>query len=225
MRLIGYSRVSTGEQAASGLGLAAQERSIRAWCALYHHELAAFVTDAGCSGATLDRPALQGALAALQRNEADGLVVFKLDRLTRSVRDLDALVTGHFGRARNPAALVSVSEAIDTSTAVGRMILTILATVAQWERETIAERTSAAMQVLRARRKLVGSVPYGSTLAPDGETLVSNAEELATIERGQALRTGGASFSAVARALAEEGRRARNGKPFVAQQVKRFLAC
>jgi DNA invertase Pin-like site-specific DNA recombinase len=102
------------------------------------------VVDAGESAKTLDRPGLQRALGTLKRGEADALLVVKLDRLTRSVVDLGSLVERYF--APGKAALLSVGEQIDTRSAAGRLVLNVLASVSQWEREAIAERTATAMQ-------------------------------------------------------------------------------
>jgi DNA invertase Pin-like site-specific DNA recombinase len=116
------------------------------------------IEDAGLSAKTLDRPGLQTALAMLKTGQAAGLVIAKLDRLTRSVRDLGALIEGPF--AAGKAALLSVSEQIDTRTAGGRLVLNILGSVSQWEREVIGERTAAALQHKKTRAS--GSAPARS---------------------------------------------------------------
>jgi len=90
--VIGYVRVSTDEQADSGLGLAAQRASIEAECAHRGWVLTAIYEDAGYSGKTLSRPAMKAALAVLKAGEAGALVVAKLDRATRSVIDAARLL-------------------------------------------------------------------------------------------------------------------------------------
>jgi site-specific DNA recombinase len=94
----------------------------------------------------------------LQAHEAEGLAVCKLDRLTRSVRDLGGLIEIYFS---NGIALLSVGEQIDTTTAAGRFMLNVLGSVAQWERETIGERTATALRHKRAK----GEVFHASTAA------------------------------------------------------------
>ena len=123
MKAIGYLRVSTDSQADSGLSLEAQRAKIEAYANLYGYELVEVLEEAA-SGKSLQRAALQAGLAALTagRPKADALIVAKLDRLTRSVRDLGALLDSAFRRC----ALVSVTEQVDTSTASGRMVLHIL---------------------------------------------------------------------------------------------------
>lgn len=220
MRIIGYLRVSTGEQAASGLGLEAQRAKIEAYASLYGHTITGWSVDAGASAKTLDRDGLRAVLAALRKGEADGVCVAKLDRLTRSVRDLGELLDGELSRA----ALVSVAEQIDTATAAGRMVLNILASVAQWEREAIGERTSAALGAKRARGERVGSVRYGYRLSEDGRTEEPDPAEQAVILEARALRDAGLSLRAVALELEGAGHRTRTGTAFAPSQIARMVA-
>lgn len=195
-RAIAYVRVSTDEQATTGVSLDAQEAKLRAYCTALDVALVRVEVDAGLSASTLNRPALQRALASLRSGEADTLLVVKLDRLTRSVRDLCDLVDRYFRGER--CSLVSLGESIDTRSAAGRMVLSMLATVSQWEREAIGERTSAAMAHLAAQgRYCGGGVPYGWRLADDG-TLVEHADEQAVIARARELRAAGHSLRAIA---------------------------
>ncbi len=166
-RIILYCRVSTEEQASSGLGLEAQEAKGRAYAALYGLELVDVVIDAGVSAKSLDRPGLREALAKLDDRQADGLLVAKLDRLTRSVRDLGALIDDYFGEKRG-LRLLAVDDQIDTKTAGGRLVLNVLASVSQWEREVIGERTRAALAVKKARGERAGATTYGMRVAADG---------------------------------------------------------
>ena len=220
MRVVGYLRVSTGEQAESGLGLEAQRARIEAYAALYEHAVVRWCVDAGASAKTLDRAGLRDALSSLSSGEADGVCVAKLDRLTRSVRDLGELLDGPF----RASALVSVGEQIDTATAAGRMVLNILASVAQWEREAIGERTSAALSSKRARGERVGAVRYGWRLAADGRTEEADQAEQAVITEARALRAAGLSLREVAAELERCGRMARSGAPFAATQIARMVA-
>jgi DNA invertase Pin-like site-specific DNA recombinase len=220
MNVIGYARVSTTEQAESGLGLAAQEKAIRQYCELYGLALDRIEIDAGWSGKTMDRPAVQRVLADLRAGKAGGVVVAKLDRLSRSVRDLGELLDGVFAPGR--AALHSVAERLDTSSAAGRMLVGILAAVAQWERESIGERTKAALAAKKTRGKRVGSIPYGYRLAEDGESLAEDPAEQAAIERARELRADGLSLRRIAAALTAEGYRPR-GRRWYPQTVARIL--
>lgn len=220
-RAIGYVRVSTDEQAATGVSLAAQQDKLRAYCELYEIELAAVEVDAGLSAKSLDRPALQRALAALRRGDANALVVVKMDRLTRSVRDLADLLDEFQDEKR---ALLSVNEQIDTRSASGRLVLRVMTSVAEWEREAIAERTATAMRHLADRGRYTGGrVPYGYELAEDGETLRLCASEQEVIATARRLRADGFSLRAIAEALAQGGRLSRTGKPFAVSAIAAML--
>ena len=218
-RVVAYCRVSTEEQASSGVSLAAQEQKLRAYCLAMDLELVAVESDAGVSAKTLDRPALARALAALDSGAADALVVVKLDRLTRSVRDLADLLEQYFSADHG---LISLGESVDTRTAAGRLVLNVMTSVAQWEREAIGERTSTALQHMKAQGKRVGAVPYGWTLAADAKSLTKNEYEQSVIVRARELRAAGASLRVVASALASSGMLSRNGKRFDAQQIARI---
>jgi len=185
--------------------------------------LCEMIVDAGESAKSLDRPGLQRALAMLKKGEADALLVVKLDRLTRSVADLGELVERYF--APGKAALLSVSEQIDTRSAAGRLVLNVLASVSQWEREAIGERTSAAMQHKKSLGEFTGgAAPYGYRLAGDGEHLAELPEEQATIAAARELRNQGLSLRAIAAELTRRGFFNRAGRPFGAQSVAGLVA-
>lgn len=220
-KAVGYVRVSTEEQARDGVSLDAQEAKIRAYAALYDLDLVAVVRDEGASAKTLDRPGLQAALAALRDGRAEAIVVAKLDRLTRSVRDLGALVDGYFARK---FALMSVAENVDTRTAAGRLVLNVLGSVAQWEREAIGERTADALRYKRAKgERTGGDVPFGYT-SPDGVRLVPEPREQMVIGEARTLRAAGWSLRATARELERRGFLPRSGKTWDAKQVARMTA-
>lgn len=181
-RVVGYVRVSTGQQVDDGVSLDAQRARLEAYATALDLELVAVVEDAGLSAKSLDRPGLTQALAMLDSGQADGLLITKLDRLTRDVRDLGTLLAEYFGRF----ALLSVSDSIDTRTAVGRLMLNILTSVTQWEREAISERTKAALDYLKTQ-----GVKLGRPLRASPEQ----------VERVRQLRAEGRSMRAIAAAL------------------------
>lgn len=217
-RAVAYLRVSTDKQADHGVSIDAQRAKIAAYATLYDLDVVAEVVDAE-SAKTLAREGLQAALTMIATAKADALVIVKLDRLTRSVRDLGELVDTYFQRA----ALLSVSEQIDTRTSAGRLVLNVLASVAQWEREAIGERTSAAMAYKRSRGERVGAISYGYQLADDGVHLVEHAAEQEVMRAARELRARGLSLRAVADALAERGMVARNGRKFLPTQINRLM--
>lgn len=217
MKLIGLTRVSTQEQANSGLGLMAQENAIRAYCQAYGHELVRVYVEHGVSASASKRPVLDRALAALAG--CDGLVVAKLDRLSRSVLHLYGLLDGPL-KGRD---FISVGEAFRTDTAAGRMIVGILGTIAQWEREIIVERTRAALGALAADgRKRGGLVPYGYDAAPDGRLTLNPAEQEA-LAFAREMRAAGATLRAVAAALDAKGIPAKQGGKWSPGQLHRII--
>jgi DNA invertase Pin-like site-specific DNA recombinase len=222
-RTIAYLRVSTEKQADRGVSLDAQRAKAAAYAELYDLEIVEVIVDAGESAKTLDRPGLQRALAMLKRGEAAALLVVKLDRLTRSVADLGELVETYFSPGK--AALLSVSEQIDTRSAGGRLVLNVLASVSQWEREAIGERTAAAMQHKAAQGEYTGGMaPYGRRVGPDGQRLEEDAQELAARATARELRARGLSLRQVAQELERRGIRSRTGQGFAPVQVKRMVA-
>lgn len=97
IKAVGYVRVSTDEQRDSGHSLGSQTEKLKAYAALYEIELVEIIEDGGESAKTLKRPGLQRALGLLKDGKADGLLIAKLDRLTRSVSDWQTLIDGFFG--------------------------------------------------------------------------------------------------------------------------------
>ncbi len=221
-RAIAYLRVSTDKQADGGVSLDAQRRKVAAYAELYNLEIVTVEVDAGASAKSLDRPALARTLAALKAGEADALLVVKLDRLTRSVRDLGDLVDLS---NREGWGLLSVSEQLDTRTAAGRMVLNILAAVSQWEREAIGERTAAVMAHKRANDEYTGGeAPYGWRVAGDGVSLEPHAAEQEAIAVARDLRAAGLSLRKVGAELAARGVLPRTGKGWHPEKVKRLCA-
>jgi DNA invertase Pin-like site-specific DNA recombinase len=221
-KTVAYLRVSTDKQADRGVSLDAQRAKVEAYASLYDLDLVEIIVDAGASAKTLDRTGLNRALAMIKAGKADALLVVKLDRLTRSVRDLGDLVSGPFAPGR--AALLSVSEQIDTRSAAGRLVLNVLASVSQWEREAIGERTSAAMQHMASEGEFTGGeAPFGYGVGADGK-LVPDEGEQAVIVEARSLRDAGLSLRRVAADLDANGHRSRTGRPFAASQVARMVA-
>ncbi len=222
-RTVAYLRVSTDKQADKGVSLEAQREKVEAYAKLYDLELVDVIVDPGQSAKTLDRPGLQKALGMLKARQADALLVVKLDRLTRSVRDLGDLLERHFAPGKSD--LLAVDMQIDTRTPGGRMMLNILASVSQWEREIIGERTATAMQHKRSRGEFTGGkAPYGFRLGDDGEHLAEVAEEQAVIAEARRLHAAGLTLREVAAGLEEKGARTRAGRAFAPMQVRRMVA-
>src|SRR5438270_2964123 len=131
--------------------------------------------DAGFTGANMDRPALGRLLEAVEAGELDCVVVYKVDRLSRSLLDFTKMLSLF---EKHKVSFVAVTQQFNTSTSLGRLTLNILLSFAQFERELIGERTRDKMMAARKKGKWVGGCPVlGYDVAPDGGGLVVNEAE------------------------------------------------
>src|SRR3982074_1224102 len=174
MRTIGYARVSTDKQAEHGVSLEAQEAKIRAMAVVQGAEIAELIVDGGESAKNLKRPGMERLLALVDQGKVQTVIIAKLDRLTRSVKDLAELLERF---QRRGVSLVSVAASLDTGSAAGRLVINIMTAVSQWEREAIAERTRDAMQHKKSNGQRVGNIAYGFRLGANGRQLEPNPQE------------------------------------------------
>lgn len=195
--VVGYVRVSTEEQGVSGLGLEAQRKAIADECARRDWNLVRIEEDM-LSGRTLNRPGLQRALDAQASGEVQGIVVAKLDRLSRSIVDFAGLLD----RARRGGwNVVALDLGVDLSTPSGEFLANVMASAAQWERRIIGARTRDALAARKARGERLGrpvSIPTDVTnrvreLRARGSTLQAicsqlNAESVPTPRGGKLWR-------------------------------------
>jgi DNA invertase Pin-like site-specific DNA recombinase len=154
-RVIGYLRCSTDEEAESGLGLDAQQAAVEAACAAKGWTVTDWAIDERVSGsvAPADRPAMGRALRLLDSGQAGALVAAKVDRIARDLHDL----TGLLRRAEDDDwAVVALDLGVDTTTPVGRMLVGILGSVAEWERSVIRQRTRDALAAKKAQGARLG---------------------------------------------------------------------
>lgn len=187
-------------------------------------ELAERYDDGGYSGGTLVRPAMQKVIADVERGAIDVVVVYKIDRLTRSLPDFIRLIDL---LDRFEVSFVSVTQSFDTRDSMGRLILNVLLTFAQFEREMLIDRIRDKMAAMkRAGRWTGGSPPFGYDVV-DGR-LVINQVEAATVrsifERYLELRNGTALVSA----LRQEGIRSKSwtnrfGEPVGGKVISRGM--
>lgn len=218
MKAIGYTRVSTSDQANEGISLEAQAAKIRAYCELNDLELLHIFEDAGKTGKNMNREALQKALGMIEAGEASALVVYKLDRLSRKTRDTLELIE----QIENAdAAFHSITEKVDTKSALGKFFLTITAAFAQMERDTIADRTRDALAYKREQGQYLGAVPFGYTL--EGPALEQSAEEVAIIGHVVTLKSNGLTLQQIADTLNQAGTSTKRGGRWYPTTVKNLL--
>ncbi|MGH8066991.1 MAG: recombinase family protein [Candidatus Entotheonellia bacterium] len=148
MRAGGYERVRTEAQVKDGVSLEAQQAKLEAYCLVKDWTLLPILRDEGYTAKHLKRPGLEALLALVEAGQVEVVIVYKLDRLTRSVADLDRLMKCF---ERRHVALVSLQVSLDTTTATGRLMMKLLSSVSQWEREVIGERTRDALAHLKVQ--------------------------------------------------------------------------
>jgi len=220
MKTIGYVRVSTDRQAERGVSLEAQEAKIRAMATVQGADLVDVIVDGGESAKSLNRPGLQRLLALINTGKVQAVIVAKLDRLTRSVKDLCGLLEL---LEKRKVALISVAESLDTGSAAGRLVITIMGAVSQWEREAIGERTRDALRHKRGQGERVGNIAFGSRLAKDGQHLEPDPGEQAALAEIRRLRKQGATLRGIAATLNQRALRTRRGTPWRLESVARVV--
>jgi DNA invertase Pin-like site-specific DNA recombinase len=220
MRAIGYVRVSTDKQADHGVSLEAQEAKIRAMATVQGTAIIELIVDGGESAKDLKRPGMDRLLTLVDEGKVDAVIIAKLDRLTRSVKDLAELLERF---QRRGVSLVSVAESLDTGSAAGRLVINIMTAVSQWEREAIGERTRDAMQHKRSNGKCVGNLAYGYRLSADGEHVEPEPSEQAALAQIRSLRQQGRSLRAIAAALNGQALRTRRGSGWRHDHVLRII--
>lgn len=228
MRVALYTRISKDEKVTRGMSLADQEARLRSYCESRNGEdpwsVVELYQDNGQSGKTLDRPAFQHLRDDAKAKRFGAVAIIKLDRLTRSVRDLGTLIE-EFGKGK--IELVSLSESIDTSSAAGRFVLNLLGSVAQWEREAISERTTSALRFRRdAGKAYSGETPWGFARVDTSQAklLKPLERELAVVRRIYALRQDGLTLRAIATVLNTDRIRTKKGRKWAPEQIRYMLA-
>ena len=217
---VAFLRVSTDEQARSGLGLEAQEAACRAWAAGAGYEIVGTFTDAGVSGAAEieDSPQLVAALAALPAGGV--LLVAKRDRLQRGDDFYRLAIIERAVKDRGCRIVSAAGEGTEDTTLAGLVQRTVSDLFSAIERERIRERTRAALAAKKARRERLGGDPLGYRTLSDRSVIVDPAG-MAAVERARQLRAQGMTLRAVAAVLAAEGHRTQQGASWHANTVAR----
>ena len=235
-KVIGYIRVSIQEQAREGHSLEAQRRKIKMYCELHDLDLIDIVADEGISGKSIEGRA--GLLDIIERSKTDefnGIVVFKMDRLTRCTRDLHQLLDTVFKANK----LHAVQDQINSDTATGKMMMSIMMSISEWECGIIAERTSEALQCKKAvaneaeakraektnetpkNISINGRPPFGYQW--DNGTLVKHPTEYPILSAMKELRDAGYTYAQVADQLTADGILTKRGKKWNTGTIYKIL--
>jgi DNA invertase Pin-like site-specific DNA recombinase len=218
---IGYIRVSSEEQADSGLGLVAQREKIHAYCTLKGLELAEVFEDAGVSGGKpLDRRPAGAKLLATAKKTKAVVIVAKLDRLFRSVADAAAVIDEF---DKKGIQLVAIAESFDMTSPYGRAMAQMASVFAELERAMIRERTKSAMHVKRSRGERISRhAPYGWDFGPGGR-LVENAGEQEVRAAMKTMRASGLSYRSITEKLNFDGIKPKRGARWAVSSVQGVL--
>lgn len=215
-----YVRVSTTEQAREGYSITEQSRRLTKYCEAHDWQIYKIYSDPGYSGSNMNRPALKQMLNDVEEGKLNKILVYKLDRLSRSQKDTLYLIEDKF--LANDVDFSSMHENFDTSTPFGRAMIGILAVFAQLEREQIKERMSMGREARAKEGYFTGNQhpPYGYDY--QNHELIINDYEAIAVRRIYELGKQGIGPWTIARLLEEEGFKPRN-KYWVHQSVTNIL--
>jgi site-specific DNA recombinase len=220
MKLIGYIRVSSEGQA-DNTSLDDQQDRINAYCTALNHELIGTYQDVQSGGKSENRKGLQTAIADVLAGKADGIIVLKLDRLARLASDVLTLIDKQL--QPNNKALVIIDMNMDTSTPTGKLVLTMLAGVAEFEKSQINQRTANGK---KARAK---TSPYANGGAPkfgckaDNKNLIADDKEQEIINIIKRHYKSGKSQRQIAEYLNKQGILSKQGKEWSSTTIGRIL--
>ena len=216
MKAVGYIRVSTQKQVSEGVSMDAQRAKIEAWCLANDYELTAIYEDAGISGSRSDREGLQKAIQAT--GSGDAIVFYSLSRFVRGTKDTLQLAETLKKRGTK---MISLTENLDTVTAAGKMLFTIMAGVNEFERNIISERTIAALSHKKAKGEKYGPVPFGYKEVQG--RLIEVEKESAIVAEILVLREQGHTLAGIAGQLNTRGIKSKRGGRWYASSVSYLI--
>lgn len=216
MRIVGYGCLNTLSPQPKNLSLDDQEKIVRDYASEQGWELVGFYRDTTESSNSLSQPMLEQLIAESSGDRFDGLVIARLDRLTRNIRVLNTLINEMC--LNNGKALVSIEEGLDSSNACGALALNIIDIVTKWDTKRISDRTREIIARKRARGERVGHAPFGYTYK--NKRLVAVEDELETVRLICEKRDQGLSYHKIARFLNEKGIASKRGGIWYAETVK-----
>jgi len=165
MRTVGYIRVSTQEQEKNGISLESQAQKINAYVLLKGLGEVEIISDPGVSGKDLNRAGIQELIERVRAGEANTVIVYKLDRLSRRTQDSLNLIEEF---TRRKVDFHSISENVDTESPTGKFFLTVVSAISQMERDLLGERTADVLEMKKIKGEWVGRVTIGFRLSREG---------------------------------------------------------
>jgi site-specific DNA recombinase len=220
MKYAAYIRVSTREQAEEGYSIAAQRSRLEAYAMSQGGEIVAWYVDEGESAKDLKRTDLKRMLKALELGVFECVLVYRLDRLTRSVLDLYQLLDAF---EKHNVKFKSATEVYDTTSAMGRLFLTLVSALAQWERENLGERVSMGMLQKAKEGKWTVSTPPLGYESNNNSELVINPSEAAIVKEVFSLYLTGMGMHKIARNLNQRALYTKKGKPWAQSTIQYIL--
>lgn len=220
-KVIGYVRASTDEQETT---LLAQEEKIREFCKINNFDLVDILIDKGVSGGTdiYSRPEGSKIKQLVKSKEIQAVVIIKLDRMFRSVSN--ALSMAEEWEKKNVGLYILdfSGQVMDTSTAIGKIIFTMLSAVAEFERNLTGERTKAVLAHKKKNGKKYSQVPFGFN--ERDKTLIVNNEEIKIVEEVISRFNTGESLRVIANSLNDRGVRTKKGRYWHASSVRNIVS-
>lgn len=213
-----YVRVSTEEQAKEGFSINAQKQRLREFIKSQGWTLYREYVDEGYSAKNLDRPAMQEMISDIKKGNFDVVLVYRLDRMVRSVLDLHALLKLF---EEHKVMFKSATEMFDTTSAMGRFFITLVGAMAAWERENLAERVHMGMKrMVEEGNRAGGSAPFGYDLK-DGKLYINESEAKLVKRIFESYLTKGAYT--IAKELNKEGIRTRKNKKLWNHSILQYI--
>ncbi|MEL3972102.1 recombinase family protein [Rossellomorea oryzaecorticis] len=214
-----YIRVSTEEQNQKGYSLAGQEEELKEYAKHKGYDVHAIYSDGGYSGKNFNRPQVQRMFRDMSNKMFDVIIVWKVDRLSRSNKDVLSLIDDEL-KPRNMKLLIKTCD-IDSSTPNGYMFISLLGTFAQYERSIIIERVNSGME----RVARVGNWNGGKVLGYNSvnKKLEINKEESKIVKDIYKMRAEGLGYKKIADNLNAIGKKTKKGNPFSIPAIKLIL--
>ena len=216
-----YVRVSSREQAEEGYSLAAQENTLRQYCRMMGWQLAGVYKDEGISGKNTHRAGLQQLLVAAQKGSISKVITLKLDRLSRNSKDLLNLTDD---LEKMGVSICYVKDQIDTSTAAGKMMRTIMSAMAQFESDIAKERTLSVKEELARQGKFAGgNSSYGYDYNKEHQKFVVKENEATIVKKIFSKYIAGESLYKIAKSFNDANIKTKKGCKWQVVQVHNIL--